>query len=65
MTVPPRGIGMKGPVRTYFVLFGVPGDDHGHDVQALGAAAQAVDVGDVGTLGVDRLHELCSNDVMV
>lgn len=37
-------------IPTYFVLCGVARDDHGHDVQSLGAAAQAVDAGDVGTL---------------
>lgn len=35
---------------TYFVLCGVAGDDDGHDIESLGAAAQAVDAGDVGTL---------------
>lgn len=37
-------------ILTYFMLCGVARDDHGHDFQSLGAAAQAVDVGDVGTL---------------
>lgn len=32
------------------MLCGVARDDHGQDVQSSGAAAQAVDVGDVGTL---------------
>lgn len=44
--------------RTYFVLCGVARDHHGHDVQSLGAAAQAVDAGDVGTLVIHRLHQL-------
>lgn len=35
------------------MLCGVARDDHGHDFQSLGAAAQAVDVGDVGTLFIN------------
>lgn len=45
-------------IPTYFVLCGVARDDDCHDFQSLGAAAQAVDVGDVGTLLIHRLHKL-------
>ena len=34
---------------TYFVLCGIARDDHGHDIQTISAASQAVDRGDVGT----------------
>lgn len=40
------------------MLCGVARDDHGQDVQSSGAAAQAVDVGDVGTLVIHWLHKL-------
>lgn len=43
---------------TYFVLCWVARDDHGHYFPSFGAAAQAVDAGDVGTLIVHRLHKL-------
>lgn len=49
---------MKYNIPTYFMLCGVARDDHGHDFQSLGAATQAVDADDVGTLIVHRLHEL-------
>lgn len=42
--------------RTYFMLCRVTRDDHGHDVQSFGAATKAVDVGDVWTLIIHRLH---------
>lgn len=45
-------------IPTYFVLCGVAGDDYGHDFPSLGAAAQAVDAGDVGTLIMYWLHKL-------
>ena len=47
-----------GCILTYFVLCGVARDDHGHDFQSLGAAAQAVDTGDIGALLIHWLHKL-------
>jgi len=45
-------------ILTYFVLRGVARDDHGYNIKAVGAEAQAVDTGDVGTFVVHRLHQL-------
>ena len=45
-------------VLTDLMLHGVPRDYHGHDIQTLGAEAQAVDAGDVGAFVVHRLHQL-------
>lgn len=44
--------------RTNFMLCWVTRDDHGHDVQSFGAAAKAVDAGNVWTFVIHRLHEL-------